>query len=77
MRMRAIERAWRCFIYNDIVGSLTRDRAKAEPGLVKNIADLTIFNQSKGNSGSYAHVARVGMQNQSKSKSLLHLTSLK
>jgi hypothetical protein len=58
-----------------IVGSRTRDRAKAEPGLVKKIADLTIFNQSKGKSGSYAHAARVGMQNHSKSKSLLHLTS--
>jgi hypothetical protein len=44
---------------------------------VKKIADLTIFNQSKGKSGSYAHAARVGMQNHSKGKSLLHLTSLK
>jgi hypothetical protein len=32
-------------------------------GLVKKITDLTIFNQSKGKSGSYAHAARVGMQN--------------
>jgi hypothetical protein len=59
------------------VGSRTRDRAKAGPGLVKKIADLTIFNQSKGKSGSYAQAASVGMQNHSKSKSLLHLTSLK
>jgi hypothetical protein len=55
------------------VGSRTRDRAKAGPGLVKKIADLTIFNQSKGKSGSYAHAARVGIEvltifNQSKGK---------
>jgi hypothetical protein len=61
----------------ECVRSLTRDRTKAGPGLVKKIADLTIFNQSKGKSGSYAHAARVGMQNHSKGKSLLHLTSLK
>jgi hypothetical protein len=61
----------------DLVGSRTRDRAKAGHGLVKKIADLTIFNQSKGKSGSYAHAARAGMHNHSKSKSLLHLTSLK
>jgi hypothetical protein len=61
----------------ECVGSRTRDRVKAEPGLVKKIADLTILNKSKGNIGSYAHAARVGMQNHSKSKSLLHLTSLK
>jgi hypothetical protein len=61
----------------DCVGSRTRDRAKAEPGLVKKIADLTISSQSKGKSGSYPHAARVGMQNHSKSKSLLRLTSLK
>jgi hypothetical protein len=59
----------------DCVGSRTRDRAKAEPGLVKKITDLTILNQSKGKSGSYAHAARVGMHNHSKRKSLLHLTS--
>jgi hypothetical protein len=59
----------------ECVGNRTQDRVKAEPGLVKKIADLTIFNQSKGKSGSYAHAARVGMQNHSKSKSLLHLTS--
>jgi hypothetical protein len=56
------------------VESRTRDRAKAGPGLVKKIADLTIFNQSKGKSGSYAHAARVGIAyptifNQSKGKS--------
>jgi hypothetical protein len=59
----------------DIVAvvSRTRDRAKAGPGLVRMIADLTIFNQSKGKSGSYAHAARVGIEdptifNQSKGK---------
>jgi hypothetical protein len=56
------------------VGSRTRERAKAGPGLVKNIADLTIFTQSKGKSGSYAHAVRVGIEdltifNQSKGKS--------
>jgi hypothetical protein len=61
----------------ECIGSQTRDHAKAGPGLVKKNADLTIFNQSKGKSGSYAHAARVGMQNHSKGKSLLHLTSLK
>jgi hypothetical protein len=45
----------------ECVGSRTRDQAKLGPGLVKKIADLTIFNQSKGKSGSYAHAARVGM----------------
>jgi hypothetical protein len=38
------------------------------------IADLTIFNQSKGKSGSHAHAARMGIEyptifNQSKGKS--------
>jgi hypothetical protein len=61
----------------ECVGSRTRDQAKLGPGLMKKIADLTIFNQSKGESGSYAHAARVGMHNHSKSKSLLHLTSVK
>jgi hypothetical protein len=61
----------------ECVGSQTRDRVKAGPGLMKKIADLTMFNQSKGKSGSYAHAALVGMQNHSKRKSLLHLTSLK
>jgi hypothetical protein len=46
----------------------------AGPGLVKKIADLTIFNQSEGKSGSYAHAAGVGIENlmishQSKGKS--------
>jgi hypothetical protein len=61
----------------ECVGSRTRDRAKLGPGLVKKIADLTIFDQSNGKSGSYAHAARVGMQNHTKNKSLLHLTTLK
>jgi hypothetical protein len=43
----------------EAVGSRTWDRAKAGPGLVKKIADLTIFNQSKGKSGSYAHAAHL------------------
>jgi hypothetical protein len=45
----------------ECVGSRTRDRAKLGPGLVKKIADLTIFNQSNGKSGSYAHAACVRM----------------
>jgi hypothetical protein len=44
---------------HECVGSRTRNRAKAGPGLVRKIADRTIFNQSKGKSGSYAHAARV------------------
>jgi hypothetical protein len=44
------------------VGSRTWDRAKAGPGLMRKIADLTIFNQSKGKSGSYAHAAGVGIE---------------
>jgi hypothetical protein len=52
----------------------TARRRDPGPGLVRKIADLTIFNHSKGNSGSYAHVARVGIGdptifNQSKGKS--------
>jgi hypothetical protein len=35
---------------------------KAGTGLVKKIADFTIFNNLKGNSGSYAHAARVGIE---------------
>jgi hypothetical protein len=61
----------------ECVGSRTRDRAKAGPGLVKKITDLTIFNQSKGKIGSYAHAARLGMQNHSKGKSFLRLAYLK
>jgi hypothetical protein len=45
----------------ECVGSRTRTRAKAGPGLVRKNADFTIFNQSKGKSGSYAHAARVGI----------------
>jgi hypothetical protein len=59
----------------ECVGSRTRDRAKLGPGRVKKIADLTIFNQSKGKSGSYAHAAHLGMKNHPKSRSLLRLTS--
>jgi hypothetical protein len=36
----------------ECVGSLNRDRAKAEPELVKNIADPAIFNQLSGKSVS-------------------------
>jgi hypothetical protein len=36
----------------ECVGSRARDRAKAEPRLVKKIADPAIFNQSSGNSVS-------------------------
>jgi hypothetical protein len=61
----------------ECVGSRTWDRAKLGPGFVKKIADLTIFNQSKGKSGSYAHAARVGMQNHSRIKYLIHLASLR
>jgi hypothetical protein len=38
---------------HECVGSRAWDHAKAGLGLVKKIADLTIFNQSKGKSGSY------------------------
>jgi hypothetical protein len=56
------------------VGSRTRDRAKAGPGLVRKISDVIIFNQSKGKRGSYARAARVGIEdptifNQSKGNS--------
>jgi hypothetical protein len=56
-------------------GSRTRDRAKAEPGLVKKIADPAIFNQSSGKSVSCSHVDCVGQAKHLKSISLLHLTS--
>jgi hypothetical protein len=39
----------------ECIGGRTRDRAKLGPGLVKKIADLTIFNQSMGKSGSYGN----------------------
>jgi hypothetical protein len=48
---------------------------KAEPGLVKKIADPAIFNQSSRKSVSYAHTAHVGQAKHLKSRSLLHLTS--
>jgi hypothetical protein len=57
------------------VGSQTRDCTKAEPGLVKKIADPAIFNQSSGKSVSYSHVDCVGQAKRLKSRSLLHLTS--
>jgi hypothetical protein len=47
---------------HECVGSRTRERAKAGTGLVKKIADIRIFNQSKGKRGSYAHAARVGIE---------------
>jgi hypothetical protein len=59
----------------ECVRSRTRDRAKAEPALVKKIADPTIFNQSSGKSVSYSHTARVGQAKHLKSRSLLRLTS--
>jgi hypothetical protein len=39
----------------ECVGSQTRDRAKAEPGPVKKIADPAIFNQSPGKIVYYSH----------------------
>jgi hypothetical protein len=42
---------------------------------VKKIADPMIFNQSTGESVSYDHAARVGMEKHAKSRSLLHLDS--
>jgi hypothetical protein len=59
----------------ECVGSRTRDRAKAEPGLVKNIADPAIFNQSSGKSISYSQAECVGQAKHLKSRSLLQLTS--
>jgi hypothetical protein len=56
-------------------GSRTRDRAKAEPGLVKKIADPAIFNQSSGKSVSYSHTDCVSQAKHLKGRSLLHLTS--
>jgi hypothetical protein len=44
------------------IGSRTRDCAKAEPGLVKKIADPAIFNQSSGKSVSITHVDLVGQE---------------
>jgi hypothetical protein len=56
-------------------GSRTRDCAKAEPELVKKIADPAIFNQSSGKSVSYDHSDCVGQAKHLKSRSMLHLTS--
>jgi hypothetical protein len=44
---------WKEAAPQECVGSRTQDRAKLGPGRVKKIADLTIFNQSTGKSGSY------------------------
>jgi hypothetical protein len=64
------------FTVQDIaVGSRTRNHAKAEPGLVKKIADPAIFNQSSGKSVSFSHVDCVGQTKHSKIRSLRHLTS--
>jgi hypothetical protein len=57
------------------VGSRTWDHSKAEPGLVKKIADPAIFNQSSGKSVSYSHANCVGQVKHLKNRSLLHLTS--
>jgi hypothetical protein len=56
-------------------GSRTRDREKAEPGLVKKIADPAIFNQSSGKSVSIFPRGSRGPGKTPKSRSLLHLTS--
>jgi hypothetical protein len=53
------------------------NQSKGKSGYYTSEQDITIFNQAKGNSGSYAHATHLGMQNHSKCKSLLHLTSLK
>jgi hypothetical protein len=58
-----------------VVGSRTRDLAKAEPGLVKKIADPAIFNQSSGKSVSYSQANCVGQTKHLKIRFLLHLTS--
>jgi co-chaperonin GroES (HSP10) len=59
----------------ECVGSRTRDQAKLRPRRVKKIADPMIFNQSTGESVSYAHATCMGMDSHAKSRSLLHLTS--
>jgi hypothetical protein len=59
----------------ECVGSRTRDRAKAETGFVKKIADPAIFNHSSGKSVSYSHADCVCQPKHAKSRSLLHLTS--
>jgi hypothetical protein len=57
------------------VESRTRDRAKAEPGLLKKIVDPAIFNQSSGKSVSIFPRGSSGPGKTLKSRSLLHLTS--
>jgi hypothetical protein len=59
----------------DFVGSRTRDLAKAEPGLVKKIADPAIFNQSSGKSVSIFPNGCRGPGKTLKNRSLLLLTS--
>jgi hypothetical protein len=59
----------------ECVGSLTRDRAKAEPGLVKTIADPAIFNQSSRKSVSIFPRGSRGPGKTLISRSLLRLTS--
>jgi hypothetical protein len=59
----------------ECVGSRTRDRAKAEPGLVKKIADPATFNQSSEKSVSIFPCGSRGPGKTLKSRSLLHLTS--
>jgi hypothetical protein len=57
------------------VGSRTRDCAKAEPGLVKKIADPAIFNHSSGKSVSIFPPGSSGPGKTLKIRFLLHLTS--
>jgi hypothetical protein len=59
----------------ECVGSRTQDRAKADPGLVKKIADPAIFNQSSWKSVSIFPRGSRGPGKTLKSRSLLHLTS--
>jgi hypothetical protein len=59
----------------ECVGSRTRDRAKAEPGLVKKTADPAIFNQQSGKSISIFPRGSHGPGKTLKRRSLLHLTS--
>jgi hypothetical protein len=62
-------------IADPMIFNLSTGKAKLGPGRVEKIADPMIFNHSTGKSVSYDHVARLGMENQAKSRSLLHLTS--
>jgi hypothetical protein len=57
------------------VGIRTQYRAKAEPGLVKKIADPAIFNQSSGKSVSIFPRGSRGPGKTLKRRSQLHLTS--